>query len=70
MVTADGRALKGQRRNESGKKVKGDAQKSNIYEKWSKATKKRIQKVGEVEDSSHALGNLKMLGTNKTCESC
>eukprot|EP00913_Durusdinium_trenchii_P016458 g15472.t1 len=44
MVTADGRALKGQRRNESGKKVKGEAQKSNIYEKWSKATKKRIQK--------------------------
>ena len=70
MVTADGRALKGQRRNESGKKVKGEAQRSNIYEKWSKATKKRIQKVGEVEDSSHALGNLKMLGTTTYSESC
>lgn len=63
MVTADGRALKGQRRNESGKKVKGEAQKSNIYEKWSKATKKRIQKVGEVEDASaDPLGKLKNLG--------
>lgn len=30
MVTADGRALKGQRRNESGKKVKGEAQKSHL----------------------------------------
>ena len=28
MVTVDGKALKGQRRNESGKKVKGEAQKS------------------------------------------
>ncbi|CAJ1384566.1 unnamed protein product [Effrenium voratum] len=52
MVTADGKALKGQRRNESGKKVKGDGEKSKIYEKWSKATKRRIQKVGEVEDAS------------------
>lgn len=26
MVTADGKALKGQRRNESGKKVKGDGE--------------------------------------------
>ena len=29
MVTVDGKALKGQRRNESGKKVKGEAQKSS-----------------------------------------
>lgn len=65
MVTADGRALKGQRRNESGKKVKGEAQKSNIYEKWSKATKKRIQKVGEVEDASaDPLGKLKKSQSN------
>jgi hypothetical protein len=30
----------------------------NIYEKWSKATKRRIQKVGEVEDVD-ALGKLR-----------
>lgn len=33
----------------------------NIYEKWSKATKRRIQKVGEVEDAGAALGNLRKL---------
>lgn len=63
MVTVDGKALKGQRRNESGKKVKGKAQKSNIYEKWSKATKRRIQKVGEVEDVD-ALGKLRKTQSN------
>lgn len=63
MVTVDGKALKGQRRNESGKKVKGEAQKSNIYEKWSKATKRRIQKVGEVEDVD-ALGKLRKTQSN------
>jgi len=67
MVTADGRAVKGQRRNESGKKVKGEATKSNIYEKWSKATKRRIQKVGEVEDAGAALGNLRK-SQSKTVE--
>eukprot|EP00438_Fugacium_kawagutii_P005943 Skav204486 [mRNA] locus=scaffold535:97289:100418:+ [translate_table: standard] len=67
MVTVDGRALKGQRRNESGKKVKGEAQKSNIYEKWSKATKRRIQKVGEVEDGDAALGKLRK-SQSKTVE--
>ena len=59
MVSVDGRALKGQRRNESGKKVKGEKEKSNAYQKWSKATKRRIQKVGEVEDPSNSLGRLK-----------
>eukprot|EP00931_Biecheleriopsis_adriatica_P004094 TRINITY_DN105812_c0_g1_i1.p1 TRINITY_DN105812_c0_g1~~TRINITY_DN105812_c0_g1_i1.p1 ORF type:complete len:964 (-),score=242.14 TRINITY_DN105812_c0_g1_i1:48-2660(-) len=59
MVSVDGRALKGQRRNESGQKVKGDAEKSNIYQKWAKATKKRIQKVGELEQAtSDPLGKL------------
>ena len=62
MVSVDGRALKGQRRNESGKKVKGEKEKGSAYQKWSQATKRRIQKVGEVEDTSntsHALGRLK-----------
>jgi len=59
MVSVDGRALKGQRRNESGQKVKGDAEKTSIYQKWAKATKKRIQKVGEMENvSSDPLGKL------------
>jgi len=59
MVSVDGRALKGQRRNERGQKVKGDAEKTNIYQKWAKATKKRIQKVGEMENaSSDPLGKL------------
>lgn len=59
MVSVDGRAVKGQRRNESGKKVKGDGEKTNIYQKWSKATKRRIQKVGEMENvGSHPLGKL------------
>lgn len=56
MVAVDGRALKGQRRNESGRKVKGDGEKSNIYKKWAQNTKKRIQKVGEMEQAySHPL---------------
>eukprot|EP00439_Symbiodinium_sp_Y106_P079722 s497_g18.t1 len=59
MVSVDGRALKGQRRNESGKKVKGEKEKGSAYQKWSQATKRRIQKVGEVEDPSNALGRLK-----------
>eukprot|EP00933_Yihiella_yeosuensis_P069475 TRINITY_DN7603_c2_g1_i1.p1 TRINITY_DN7603_c2_g1~~TRINITY_DN7603_c2_g1_i1.p1 ORF type:complete len:953 (-),score=255.17 TRINITY_DN7603_c2_g1_i1:132-2990(-) len=59
MVSVDGKALKGQRKNESGKKVRGEAEKSNIYQKWAKATKKRIQKVGELEDVKYdALGKL------------
>lgn len=52
MVSVDGRVVKGQRRNESGKKVKGDAEKSGIYAKWVKATKKTIPKVGELENPS------------------
>ncbi|CAE7455523.1 Ddx54 [Symbiodinium necroappetens] len=59
MVSVDGRALKGQRRNESGKKVKGEKEKGSAYQKWSQATKRRIQKVGEVEDPSNALGRLR-----------
>merc|ERR1712187_834992 len=52
MVSVDGRVVKGSRRNESGQKVKGDAEKSDIYKKWARTSKKRIQKVGELEQGS------------------
>mmetsp|Transcript_25107 Transcript_25107/g.54655 ORF Transcript_25107/g.54655 Transcript_25107/m.54655 type:complete len:973 (-) Transcript_25107:215-3133(-) len=51
MVSADGRVQKSNRRNESGKKVTGDGVKSNIYKKWVQSTKKRIPKVGEMEQA-------------------
>jgi ATP-dependent RNA helicase DDX54/DBP10 len=51
MVAADGRVVKAnQRKNESGAIIKEDGEKSGSYAKWAKATKKRIQKVGELED--------------------
>lgn len=58
MVSVDGKIVKGQRKNESGHKVKGDGEKSGLYAKWAKATKMRIQKVGELEQSSGHLGRL------------
>lgn len=62
MVSVDGRVVKGQRKNESGQKVKGDGEKSGLYKKWAKTTKKRIQKVGELETgASDPLGHLKPL---------
>lgn len=57
MVSVDGRVVKGQRRNESGQKVKGEGGKSGIYQKWTKASKRRIQKVGELEQAT-PLGKL------------
>jgi len=61
MVSADGRVVKkNQTKNESGVKVTGDREKSSIYKKWAEATKRRIQKVGELElGASDPLGNLK-----------
>merc|ERR1711879_488137 len=59
MVAADGRVVKQQKRkNESGATVTGDAEKSGTYAKWARTTKKRIQKVGELENASqtHVLG--------------
>lgn len=50
MVAADGKVVKSSRKvNESGVKVKGDAEKSNLYQKWAKTSKLRIQKPGELE---------------------
>lgn len=60
MVSVDGRVVKGQQRtNESGQKVKGDAERSNIYKKWAQATNKRIQKSGEMEQSFSKARNRK-----------
>lgn len=57
MVSVDGRALKTQKKtNESGQRVKGDAQKSKLYEKWARTSKTRIQKVGELEQAFTPLG--------------
>mmetsp|Transcript_43271 Transcript_43271/g.139034 ORF Transcript_43271/g.139034 Transcript_43271/m.139034 type:complete len:961 (+) Transcript_43271:132-3014(+) len=51
MVSVDGRVVKGSRKNESGQRVKGEGDKSTIYKKWAQNTKKRIQKVGEMEQA-------------------
>merc|ERR1712151_1228609 len=60
MVSVDGRVVKSSKKtNESGARVKGDAEKSDIYKKWARTTKKRIQKVGELEQGySDPLGKL------------
>ncbi|CAE8736813.1 unnamed protein product, partial [Polarella glacialis] len=65
MVSVDGKVLKGQRRNESGQIVKGEAEKSAIYNKWSKATKNRIQKIGELEEGVAAARTADPLGKLK-----
>jgi len=50
MVAADGRVVKQTRKkNESGVGVSGEAEKSGLYQKWARTTKKRIQKIGELE---------------------
>merc|ERR1711920_321627 len=71
MVSVDGRVVKSSKRtNESGARVKGDGEKSDIYKKWARNTKKRIQKVGELEQGySDPLGKLKpMAGGAKTID--
>jgi len=50
MVAGDGRVLKKtHKNNESGVRVTGEGAKTNIYKKWTQASKRRIQKVGELE---------------------
>lgn len=56
MISADGRVVKGSTRNESGKKVKGEADKSKIYKQWAKTSKKRIQRAGEMEEFAAPIG--------------
>jgi len=55
MVSADGRVVKSQKtRNESGVLVEGNPEKTGLYQKWAKATKRRIQKVGELQQNVSA----------------
>lgn len=49
-IGADGNAIVGTKRNESG--VKLSKKGKNLYEDWAKRTKKQIQKIGEVENVS------------------
>eukprot|EP00746_Dinoflagellata_sp_MGD_P167272 gnl/MRDRNA2_/MRDRNA2_97765_c0_seq1.p1 gnl/MRDRNA2_/MRDRNA2_97765_c0~~gnl/MRDRNA2_/MRDRNA2_97765_c0_seq1.p1 ORF type:complete len:897 (-),score=223.15 gnl/MRDRNA2_/MRDRNA2_97765_c0_seq1:46-2568(-) len=50
MVSADGRVAKDfQRRDEAGNRVLGEATRTDLYKKWARTTKKRIQKIGEFE---------------------
>ncbi|KAF4682684.1 ATP-dependent RNA helicase dbp10 [Perkinsus olseni] len=55
MVAGDGGAplAPRKRRNEAGKVVSGEMEKSDIYSKWLKSSHKRIQKVGELEDKQN-----------------
>lgn len=50
-IGADGNAIVGKKKNESGVKLTTKKGKK-LYEDWSKKTKKQIQKVGEVENAS------------------
>lgn len=60
LVSADGKVLRKEtRKNEAGKKMKGDVEKSDLYAKWSKNSKARIQNVGEMEVCNAGLLNLK-----------
>ncbi|KAF4672355.1 ATP-dependent RNA helicase dbp10 [Perkinsus chesapeaki] len=56
MVAGDGGApiAPRKRRNEAGKLVSGEMEKSDIYSKWLKSSHKRIQKVGELEDKQQS----------------
>merc|ERR1711953_1642556 len=67
MVAVDGKVVKkGRKMNESGQKVKGDAEKSNIYQKWAKTSKLRVQKPGELEQGGVLLGRAKKAAEAKT----
>jgi len=68
MVAGDGRVVKKTHKtNESGVRVTGEGGKTSIYKKWTQATKRRIQKVGELEQRpTRQLG--KSLPLDKTIE--
>merc|ERR1711953_616129 len=67
MVAVDGKVVKkGRKMNESGQRVKGDAEKSNIYQKWAKTSKLRIQRPGEMEQGGVLLGRAKKAAEAKT----
>jgi len=60
MVSVDGRVVKkGHQRNESGQQVKGERVNSGLYKKWAKNSKRRIQRVGELEQVNESLGSLR-----------
>lgn len=59
MIAADGRVVKRPTKmtNESGVRVNGELEeKSSIYKKWAKSARKRVQKVGEMEEFEKPLG--------------
>jgi len=66
MVAADGSVNRFSRKNESGKKVKGDAEASGLYQKWAKTSKLRIQRPGELEQGGVLLGRAKKQAEAKT----
>lgn len=67
MIGADGRVVKSSRRDDQGRKIKGEREKSSIYKKWAKTSKRRIQKVGELEEGvQDHLGGLKSKLDSKT----
>jgi len=50
LIAADGKVVKQKmRKNEAGILVKGDKEKTDSYRRWTRASKTRVQQVGEVE---------------------
>jgi len=51
LIAADGKIVKQKpmRKNEAGVLVKGDKEKTDSYRRWTRASKTRVQQVGEVE---------------------
>lgn len=63
MISADGRKVKHQ--NESGVKVRGDAEKTDLYNKWARSSKLRIQRPGEMESGQVPIGMLRKGGNQQ-----
>lgn len=51
-INSEGKKMKQKGRNEAGAKVTGEVEKSDIYSKWMKNKKNRIQQVGELESGA------------------